>query len=170
MRRSRPDSGSLPQRGTLADPSAPGHPVSRTSRRWASCSSAPAYFADHARAGQLSGPGPEAGLARLCWLLAAFKYAYRNDSIDHPLFWPFQHDSPVVAALHAADDDAIADPLALVNRLRASGALEQPRRLAGDPPPGRARGIAAPVISDHRDENTFILNGPEGRRCCSSRP
>jgi hypothetical protein len=41
-----------------------------------------AYFADHARVGQLSGPGPEAGLARLCWLLAAFKYAYRNDSID----------------------------------------------------------------------------------------
>jgi hypothetical protein len=122
-----------------------------------------AYFADHARAGQLSGPGPEAGLARLCWLLAAFKYAYRNDSIDHPLFRLFRHDPPTVAALHAAaDDDAIADPLALVSRLRDSGALEQLRRLAGDPPPGRAWGIAAPVIFDHWDENTFILNGPDG--------
>jgi hypothetical protein len=42
-------------------------------------------------------------------------------------------------SIAAADDDAI-----------------------GDPPPGRAWGIAAPVIFDHWDENTFILNGPDG--------
>jgi hypothetical protein len=104
-----------------------------------------AYFAGHARVGQLSGPGPETGLARLCWLLAAFKYAYRNDSIDHPLFRHFQHDPPTVAALHAAaDDDAIADPLALMGRLRGSGALEQLRRLAGDPAAGARVGNRRP--------------------------
>ena len=121
------------------------------------------YFAKHAQVGQLSRPSLEAGLARACWVLAAFKYAYRNDSMDHPLFRLFHLDPPTATALHdAADDEAIADPLALVRRLHESRALEQLRRLAGDPPPGRPWGIAAPVIFDHWDETTFILNGPDG--------
>jgi hypothetical protein len=121
------------------------------------------YFTAHAQTGRLSGPGREAGLARLCWLLAAFKFAYRNNSIDHPIFRLFLHDPPTAGALHAAaDDDAIADPLALVERLRGSGALEKMRRLAGDPPSGQPWGTAAPVIFDHWDENTFVLNGPHG--------
>lgn len=121
------------------------------------------YFIAHARSGQLSQPGEEIGLSRLCWLLAAFKHVYRNDSIEHSLYRLFQQDPLTVEALHAiADDDAIADPLALVSRLRSCGALEQIRRLAGHPAPGMPWGIAAPVIFDHSDENTFIINGPQG--------
>lgn len=121
------------------------------------------YFAVHARLGRLGEPGAERGLARLCWILAAFQYAYRNDSIEHPLFRVFRDDVPSVEELHrSADDEAIADPLALTQRLSTSGALEQIRSLAGDPPIGTPWGINCPVIFDHWDDHTFVLDGPDG--------
>ncbi|MEV1080338.1 hypothetical protein AB0I98_19125 [Streptomyces sp. NPDC050211] len=121
------------------------------------------YFAAHAPLGRLGGPGQERGLARLCWILAAFQYAYRNNSIEHPLFRVFREDVPSVEELHrSAHDEAIADPLALTQRLITSGALEQMRRLAGDPPIGTPWGINCPVIFDHWDDHTFVLDGPDG--------
>lgn len=121
------------------------------------------YFAAHATLGRLGEPGPERGLARLCWILAAFQYAFRNDSYEHPLFRVFRDDVPSVEQLHGGvDDEAIADPLALTRRLSASGVLRQLRGLAGDPPVGTPWGIAGPVIFDHWDDHTFVLNGPDG--------
>ncbi|MET7683264.1 hypothetical protein [Streptomyces sp. NPDC005423] len=122
-----------------------------------------AYFAAHSSLGRLGGPGPEKGLARLCWILGSFQYAYRNDSIEHPLFRIFRDDVPNVAELHrSADDEAVADPLALTHRLSTSGALSRMRRLAGDPPAGTPLGITHPVIFDHWDDNAFLLSGPDG--------
>ncbi|WP_439678524.1 hypothetical protein [Embleya sp. MST-111070] len=122
-----------------------------------------AYFAAHALPGRFGGPGPEKGLTRLCWLLGSFQYAYRNDSVEHPLFRIFRDDAPTVTQLHrTADDEVIADPLALTQRLNASGALSRMRRLAGDPPVGRPWGITNPVIFEHWDDNVFLLNGPNG--------
>ncbi|MGW1669220.1 hypothetical protein [Streptomyces sp. NPDC002324] len=69
------------------------------------------YFAAHAPLGRLGGPGPERGLARLCWILAAFQYAYRNKSIEHPLFRVFREDVPSVEELHrSAHDEAMPIP------------------------------------------------------------
>lgn len=122
-----------------------------------------AYFHEHSTLGQLGEPGPERGLARLCWILGSFQYANRNNSIESPLFRVFRDDVPSVEDIHrGAGDDEIADPLALTQRLQTSGALEQLRRLAGDPPPGTPWGITAPVIFDHWDDNTFLLDGTEG--------
>ncbi|MBV9024344.1 MAG: hypothetical protein JO362_11265 [Streptomycetaceae bacterium] len=119
------------------------------------------YFAAHGTLGRLGEPGSERGLARLCWILAAFQYAYRNDSIEHPLFRVFRDDVPSVEELHrSADDEAIADPLALVHRLNTSGALQQMRRLVGDPPVGTPWGTTGPVIFDQWDDSTFVLDGP----------
>ncbi|MDO0936476.1 hypothetical protein QQY66_34015 [Streptomyces sp. DG2A-72] len=121
------------------------------------------YFTAHAPLGRLGGPGQERGLARLSWILAAFQYAYRNNSIEHPLFRVFREDIPSVEELHrSAHNEAIADPLALTQRLITSGALEQMRRLAGDPPIGTPWGINCPVIFDHWDDHTFVLDGPDG--------
>ncbi|GLZ33422.1 hypothetical protein Lesp02_56100 [Lentzea sp. NBRC 105346] len=122
-----------------------------------------AYFWAHAPHGQLGEIGPETGLARLCWLLAAFEYVYRNDSSRHPLFQLFRDEPPTVRQLHAAaDDEAIADPVALVRHVRECGAFDELRRLAGDPPVGTPLGIAAPAIFDHWDDATFVLGGPDG--------
>ncbi|WP_309111660.1 hypothetical protein [Saccharothrix sp.] len=82
---------------------------------------------------------------RLCWLLAAFGYAYRNESVGHPLFRLFRDKPPTVRQLHsAATDEAIADPLELVRLLRDSGSFEEMRKLAGNPP------IGAPLGSLHQ--------------------
>ncbi|MFE5326762.1 hypothetical protein ACFRCG_10280 [Embleya sp. NPDC056575] len=97
--------------------------------------------------GRFGGPGPEKGLTRLCRLLGSFQYAYRNDSVEHALFRIFRDDAPTVAQLHrTADDEVIADPPALTQRLHASGAPARMPRLAGDPPVGRPWGITNPVI------------------------
>lgn len=122
-----------------------------------------AYFAAHSTPGRLGGPGQEKGLARLCWLLGSFQYAYRNDSIEHPLFRVFRDDTPSLEELHrSADDEVIADPLALTHLLSTSGALSRMRRLAGDPPAGTPLGTTNPVIFDHWDDNAFLLDNPEG--------
>lgn len=121
------------------------------------------YFAAHATLGRLGEPGPERGLARLCWILAAFQYAYRNDSIEHPLFRVFRDDVPSVEELHrGVTDELIADPLSLTRLLSTSGALRQMRALAGDPPAGTPWGVNCPVIFDHWDDSSFLLNGPDG--------
>ncbi|WP_431928708.1 NUDIX hydrolase [Micromonospora wenchangensis] len=120
-----------------------------------------AYFAAHAPLGQL---GSERGLARLCSLLAAFKYAYRNDSLDEPAFRLFRNGVPTVEQLHsAAVDDATTDELvALARRLDESGALAELRRLAGDPPPGQPLGYAGPTFFHHWTDNDLVITGPAG--------
>lgn len=122
-----------------------------------------AYTDTHARLGQLGTPGRETGLMRVHWLLAAFGYAARNDSIGNPLFRLFRGSPPSLQELHGvADDSAISDPLALIDRLRDSGALEELRRLAGGLDSGQPLGIARPVIFDHWEDSIVVLNGPDG--------
>ncbi|MFI9005999.1 hypothetical protein ACIGNX_02040 [Actinosynnema sp. NPDC053489] len=122
-----------------------------------------AYFWEHAPVGRLGAEGPEKGLVRLCWLLAAFGYAYRNESAGHPLFRLFRDRPPTVRELHAAaTDEAIADPLALVRLLQDSGSFDELRALAGNPPLGTPWGVVAPVIFDHWDDTTAVLTGRDG--------
>ena len=122
-----------------------------------------AYFSAHVRFGQIGSPGSETGIARLCWLMAAFAYSYRNDSINHPFFQLFQERTPTVAEMHsAADDLAVSDPLALIDRLSACGALDEIRRLAGDFRGNGPWGIASPVIFNHWTDTHLVVNGPAG--------
>jgi hypothetical protein len=119
-----------------------------------------AYFATHAPFGQV---GAEKGLARLCWLLAMFAYVFRNDPIDQPFYGLFRERVPTVEELHAAADEAVVTELVeLVRCLHTSGGLEEMRRLAGHPPPGRPWGIAWPVFGAHWDDNDILVGGPDG--------
>ena len=120
-----------------------------------------AYVAKHARFGRIGPLGRETGLARISWLTGALAYAYRNDSIGHPLFRMFRDEAPTATALHAsADDLAIEDPLALIERLLTSGALAEMRGLAA---PGHGpMGVARPVIFDYWNESHLVLSGPNG--------
>lgn len=121
------------------------------------------YFSAHARFGQIGSLGPETGIIRLCWLLAAFSYSYRNNSIGHPIFRLFQERTPTVAEMHsAADDLAVSDPLALIDRFSACGALDETRRLAGNFRGNGPWGIVSPAIFNHWSDTHLVLNGPAG--------
>ncbi|GAB3983720.1 hypothetical protein GCM10029978_091290 [Actinoallomurus acanthiterrae] len=119
-----------------------------------------AYFATHAPFGQV---GAEKGVARLCWLLAMFAYTFRNDPIDQPFFGLFRDGVPTVEQVHAAvDEEAVTEVVELVRRLHTSGGLDEMRRLAGHPPPGRPWGVAWPVFGSHWEDNDIIVGGPDG--------
>jgi hypothetical protein len=91
-----------------------------------------AYFAANAPLGQL---GAEKGVARLCWLMASFGYAYRNnDTFDEPIFRLFRQAVPTVERLLAAAPEPTVDELvALARRFHDSGALAELRRLVLQP-------------------------------------
>ncbi|EMD23406.1 hypothetical protein [Amycolatopsis azurea] len=121
-----------------------------------------AYLWEHAPLGHVGGPGREAGLARVSWLLGAFAYAYRADT-THPVFHLFKEGSPTLGQLHAlADDTAITDPLALIHRLVTTGVLDDLRALTGSRAVGEPWGVTAPVVFDHWDDGTLLLTGPRG--------
>lgn len=119
-----------------------------------------AYFATNAPPGGL---GAERGVARLCWLLAQFQFAYRNDALEQPAFRLFRLGVPTVEELLATvPDTALDEMVAIARQLEATGALAELRKLAGGPPPGRPLGIAGPVFLDHRNDSDLLLAGPDG--------
>ncbi|TDD66580.1 hypothetical protein E1298_40235 [Actinomadura rubrisoli] len=119
-----------------------------------------AYFASHAPFGQL---GAEKGLARLCWLLAALEYTYRNDPMDEPFYHLFLDRRPTVEQMHGAAPDIVVDELVeLMRRLHTAGGLDEMRRLAGHPPKGRPWGIARPVFGAYWSDNDILIGGPDG--------
>ncbi|GLL00984.1 hypothetical protein [Dactylosporangium matsuzakiense] len=119
-----------------------------------------AYFAANAPLGRL---GAERGVARLCWLLAQFQFAYRNDALEQPVFRLFRAGVPTVEELLATVPDTALDEMVAIARLLESrSALGELARLAGNPPPGRPLGIASPVFLDHRHDSDLLLAGPDG--------
>ncbi|GIJ54418.1 NUDIX hydrolase [Virgisporangium aurantiacum] len=119
-----------------------------------------AYFATNAPPGRL---GAERGVARLCWLLAQFQYAYRNDALEQPAFRLFRPGVPTVEELLATvPDTALDEMVAIARQLDSTRALAELTKLAGDPPPGRPLGIAGPIFLDHRHDSDLLLAGPDG--------
>jgi ADP-ribose pyrophosphatase YjhB (NUDIX family) len=119
-----------------------------------------AYFATNAPPGRL---GAERGVARLCWLLAEFQFAYRNDALEQPVFRLFRLGVPTVEELLATvPDTALDEMVAIARQLESTHALAELTKLAGGPPPGRPLGIAGPVFLDHRQDRDLLLAGPDG--------
>jgi ADP-ribose pyrophosphatase YjhB (NUDIX family) len=119
-----------------------------------------AYFATNAPPGRL---GAERGVARLCWLLAQFQYAYRNDVLEQPVFRLFRLGVPTVEELLATvPDTALDEMVGIARQLESTRALTELTKLAGGPPPGQPLGIAGPVFLDHRQDSDLLLTGPDG--------
>jgi hypothetical protein len=122
-----------------------------------------AYFGAHAPVGQLGSPGAEAGLARLCWLLALFESAGEDGVLSEPVRRMFRVGVPDAEQLHAlADGPVVAELAGLARVLQDSGALSALRRLAGDPAAGERLGIARPVFTGCRAAESVLIGGPAG--------
>jgi hypothetical protein len=122
-----------------------------------------AYFDAHAPVGQLGTSGVEAGLARLCWLLALFEFAGKDGELGEPVRRMFRPGVPDAERLHAlADGSVVGELVALARTLQDSGALRALRRLAGDPAAGEPLGIARPAITGHWAAGNLLIGGPAG--------
>jgi hypothetical protein len=111
------------------------------------------YFTAHAVPGEIGSPGAEAGLARLCWLLALFEEG-RPDVLGT--------GSPSVERLHATAPDPVVQELVTLTGRLADVTLRRLRESAGNPPAGQVSGIAAPALVDRWADADLLIGGPDG--------
>lgn len=108
-----------------------------------------AYLARNAPAGCLGvDPGVEAGLARVCWVLAGWEDCYRGGELSEELaelhYGIVALDAQSLRAV--ASEQVVAELVELAMLAQRSGTLDRWRALAGNPPPGAPLGYAAPAI------------------------
>lgn len=116
------------------------------------------YLGQHAPPGSVGSPGVEAGLARACAVVSDWEDAYRSDTLPADLLDLHRRGRPTVEELRATvPDSSVTELVALVGQLRTSGALDELRRIAGDPPPGQSLGIAAPAVVHHWADGDLLV-------------
>jgi hypothetical protein len=121
------------------------------------------YQARHAPPGRLGTSGAEAGIARICWLFDMFEEVYRSGKASEAMYRLFGSAVPSVSTMRAAASDAVVSELvALGRRFADSGALDEFRKLAGNPDAGQPLGIAGPVFVNHWADGDLLIVGPDG--------
>jgi hypothetical protein len=127
------------------------------------------HLGEHAPPGTIAGTRrAEETLARACWVLSGWEDAYRGGALPPAIARAHQELSPapddVEAARAAVNVLLLHTPVhvteelvALVGRLHGSGALDQLRALAGNPPPGAPLGVTQPVFVPHWADGDVIV-------------
>ncbi|SEP53596.1 hypothetical protein [Amycolatopsis saalfeldensis] len=119
-----------------------------------------AYAGEHMPPATIGHPGAEAGLARVCWVLAAWESCARGGNL--PADVASVHQQPDFDAddlRRVAPEHAVTELVALIELLQSSGTLRDWR---GDTP-GRAPrepgplGCATPVFVPHWAEGHLII-------------
>lgn len=118
------------------------------------------YLLEHAPTGTLGTPGAEAGIARSCWILAAWETGSRTRFpaalaavLDQPGYTPEE-------LRHCVPEAALADLIALVRLLHTSKTLRDWRGdTPGRPPrePGPL-GTSRPVVVPHWAEADLLID------------
>jgi hypothetical protein len=129
------------------------------------------YLGEHAPPGTIASTRrAEEILARACWVLSGWEDAYRGGGLPPEISRAHQELSPTLAEDDAQATGAAANVLllhtpvhvtqelvTLVGRLHGSGALDQLRALAGNPPPGASLGCTQPVFVPHWADGDVIV-------------
>ncbi|MGI5499304.1 hypothetical protein [Lentzea sp. CA-135723] len=108
-----------------------------------------AYQAAHAPVGQFGSDGAEAGLARSAWVISACEGIYRSGEVDERLAGVLRTGGRPEDLRALPSEQAVAELVKLTRHT----ALDEFRRLAGNPGPGVPLGVAAP---------TFVPNWADG--------
>lgn len=112
-----------------------------------------AYQTAHAPVGVIAGPGAEAGLARSAWVLAACEGIHRSGQVDERLAHGLRAGGTAAELRAIPTEPAVAEMVALVDRLRTARVAQELAGQAEQPAPGRPWGVAAP---------TFVPNWADG--------
>ncbi|WP_103384099.1 hypothetical protein [Pseudonocardia dioxanivorans] len=117
-----------------------------------------AYHDQHAPTGCVGTPGAEHGLAPSYGAWSAMEDLYRSGTVSEDLRRLLGGPPPTAGDFRKIVAPAVTEELpALATRLHASGALARLRALAGDPPPGTALGIAAPIFVEHWADGDVLV-------------
>jgi hypothetical protein len=118
---------------------------------------------EHAPPGQLASPATETALLRACYVLSSWEDIYRSGTLIDTLLALHEQGSYYPEELRAvAPQPVITELLELLTLTRTSGVLQQWRDAAGKPAPGRALGVAGPVIVDNWADGDLLI-GRSGR-------
>lgn len=129
------------------------------------------HLGNHVLPGQLADTRhAEETLACACWVLTGWENAYRGGAIPpglvyaaedlaHVPSWgdPEATRAAVDALTHETPLHQIEELVTLSGRLHGSGALDQLRALAANPPVGSRLGIAAPTFALHWADGDILI-------------
>ncbi|MFD4640855.1 hypothetical protein ACFWN2_26300 [Lentzea sp. NPDC058436] len=119
------------------------------------------YQATHTPVGQFGTNGAEAGLARSAWVISACEGIYRSGEVDERLARVLRTGGRPEDLRVLPGEQAVTELVELAWRARDT-ALDEFRRLAGNPGPGVPLGVAAPTfVPNWADGDLLVGTGTE---------